>query len=208
MPRITHIKPQKDKSRFNIYLDGKFAFGLDALVIVGENLKTGQEISLEKVQALIAANELQKYLDRVFNFLSYRPRSKKEIINYLARKKVGGETEKIILQKLTRLNYINDLAFAKWWLEQRQTFRPEGKRLLKLELKRKGVSDEIIAEVLSTGPELDSEQLARQVLKKKIRLLQRYPWKEAFKKALGLLLRRGFDYQTAKSVIEKEFKKE
>jgi len=208
MPRITHIKPQKDKSRFNIYLDGKFAFGLDALVIVGENLKTGQEISLEEAQALIAANELQKYMDRVFNFLSYRPRSKKEIIDYLARKKVGGETEKVILQKLTRLNYIDDLAFAKWWLEQRQTFRPEGKRLLKLELKRKGISDEIIAEVLSTGPELDSEQLARQVLKKKLARFQKLPYKEAFNKALSLLLRRGFDYETVKGVIEKELKKE
>src|SRR5687767_9245116 len=91
--------------------------------------------------------EIQKYLDRALHFLRYRPRTEKEIINYLSKKKADDKTSQLVVEKLKDLQLINDHEFAKWWIEQRQTFRPRGMHIIKMELKQKGVAEDIIQEV-------------------------------------------------------------
>ena len=83
MSKITKIKAQKNKKRVNIYLDGKFAFGLDADNFLKANLKKGQELNQKQIDDLIFKNEFQKLFDRTLRLISRRPRSKKEIRDYL-----------------------------------------------------------------------------------------------------------------------------
>ncbi len=205
MSLVTQIKPQKNKKRFNIFLDGKFSFGLDAEVLVKQGLKVGQELKPEQVEKLIKENELQKILDRVFNFLSFRPRSQKEILNFLKRKQVGEQTQDLIIKKLADLKMIDDLAFASWWSEQRQTFRPEGQRLLKMELKNKGIAKEIIDQALKEQKPVSQLAMAEKLLAKKKNQLQKLSFEERKKKIYGLLLRRGFSYETVKKLIGRDF---
>lgn len=201
MPAITKIKPQKRKDRFNIFVDGKFAFALSAESLAKADLKINHEISSDRIKELTKENEFQKALDKTFNFLSFRPRSKKEITDYLARKKVVDQLKKKIFEKLEDLQMINDLDFAKWWVDQRQTFRPTGKRLLVLELRKKGIAKEIIDRVLEFLAEESEEEQAMRVLSKKERQLKGLPRQEVWKKASGFLLRRGFGYQAVKKAI-------
>jgi regulatory protein len=208
MPRITQIKPQKKPGRFNIFIDGEFALALSAEGILKEGLKVGQEISPEIISKLVKENELQINLDKVFKFLSFRPRSKKEILVFLKKKQLGEETEKAIFKKLEDLKMINDLDFAKWWVEQRKTFRPEGCRLLRLELQQKGIDQEVINQVLSLVNKEPEINLAKRVLDKKQRQFQGLTKGEFKKKAFNLLLRRGFSYETVRRAIEKELVKE
>ncbi len=208
MPLITDIKLQKNKKRFNIYLDGKFAFAVSAEALAKAELAIDKEISSEKVEELIKEDEFIKFYDRVLRFLSYRPRSEKELQYWFKRKKVGSETQKLIEKKLRQYKYLDDQEFTRWWIEQRMTFRPFGKRRLSLELRQKGISKEIIEEQLGSLKNEDLSQLAEKLAKKKLKALKGLPYFEARTKLTAFLARRGFRWEIIKEVVAKTLKKE
>ncbi|MBI2587417.1 RecX family transcriptional regulator [Candidatus Amesbacteria bacterium] len=101
---------------------------------------------------------MQALLDQSLKFLSYRPRSKKEVETFL-RKKTKDDT--LINQTITKLEaakLINDEEFGRWVIESRSRSRPRGIRLLKQELKQKGVDTDI---------NVDEVELAEKALEKK-----------------------------------------
>lgn len=202
--QVTKITPQKfRKNLFNIYLDKKFAFALNGDELFKSHLKLGSQISSEDAQKFIKIKKEIDLTDSLYRFISFRPRSEKEVRDYFKKKKVEpSEIEKLI-EKAKSLNLLNDLDFAKWWLEQRQTFRPKGPRLLKVELKQKGISDEIINNVLSQQNSQTEFQTALALAKKKQPHYKNLPILEQKQKLLGFLLRRGFDFDTAKEAITK-----
>lgn len=208
MPLITDIKPQKNKKRFNIYLDGRFAFGLSVEARLKAGLKIDQEISEEKVEELIKEDEFIKFYDRALNFLSYRPRSEKELQDWFKKKKIGNETQKLIEKKLRRFNYLDDREFTRWWIEQRMTFRPFGKRRLALELRQKGINQEMIEEELGKLEDDKLIELAEELVKKRMKTLKNLPYFEAREKLLAFLSRRGFRWEIIKTVVAKTLKKE
>lgn len=150
-------------------------------------------------------DELQKFYDRTLRFLSYRHRSEKEIKDFLACKQVAPVVIAKILKKLKEQNFINDREFAKWWIEQRTGSKPRGWRAIKMELKQKGISDELITnyKLLITN----EEELARKAIEKKTAIYKKLPRQEAYQKLSQFLLRRGFDWETIKIVIDEALKK-
>jgi len=203
VPFITAIKSQKKrKNRFNIYLDGKFVFGLSAEALAKANLSVGQELSRKEVDSLIFENELGKSLDRVYHFLSYRPRSEKEIRDYLKRKMISDDLSGKVIAKVKKQGYLDDLEFVRWWVEQRSTFRPRGKRALVAELRQKGVAPEIIDKVLSDV--VDEVSLAQKAIQKKINEYLKLPSRESRQKIAAYLRRRGFSWETIEKVFDKE----
>jgi len=209
MPIITAIKPQKRREeRFNIFLDGKFAFSLPAEALAKAGLHSNQEISQESVEKLIKESELSLVFDKVLKFLSFRPRSEFEINEYLLRKNVGEETRKMVLQKLKQLQLINDEAFARWWLEQRSTFRPSGTRLVKYELRRKGVAEELIKTLLAEErPKVADVLLAEKLAVKKLPRLKNLPEKEIKQKLYVSLAQKGFSFEVIEETVAKILKK-
>ena len=210
MATITSIKPQKSKKdRLNIFLDGKFAFSLSADILAKAALCENQEISGEKVAELIKESEFSLVFDKVLRFLSFRPRSEFEINEYMLRKEVGGETREMVLEKLKNLNLIDDEAFARQWIEFRTHGRPEGKTLIKMELRRKGVDKEIIDKLLSEERGSASEKiLAEKYGRAKLKRFKNLPALEAKRKLYSALMMRGFSGETVREVIDKLLKKE
>src|SRR5688572_6742591 len=100
MGTITGIKKQKTRLFFNIYIDGEFAFSASPDNIVNWGIKTGKEISPEKIKELTESSDFQKNLDRVLGFLSVRPRSTKELEDYFKRKKMDPDVGNKILKKV------------------------------------------------------------------------------------------------------------
>lgn len=206
--RITDIEPQKRKgNRFSIFLDGKFAFGLSHLTLLDNNLKVGKNLKEEEITKIVAREELSKLTDLATNFLSYRPRSEKEISQYLTKKIAKRENIKYseakdshliekVVSTLKKYKYINDFEFAKWYFESRLRSRPRGLMLIKLELKKKGVSDDIIENLLSgSASEID---LAKKALQKKIKRWQNLSPLDLKKKVYQHLSSRGFNFETIK----------
>lgn len=173
--KITDVTEQKrNKDRLNVFVDGRFSFGVHPEVWLDFGLKVGREISEEIVNQVKAADDFRQAFDRALNFLSSRPRSRREVEQYLRDKLIyknsdyaelesSEEKEKYraekaesierILDRLAEKKYLDDAAFAKWWIDNRRQFRPRGKRLLLLELKAKGVSDADIEAALTTPDE-------------------------------------------------------
>jgi len=147
----------------------------------------------------------EKILNKAYHLLSFRPRAEAEI-----RRRLQKHTKKEVLidkvvERLRELNLLNDHEFVRWWVEERQTFRPKGKQLIELELKRQGIKKEIIDEVLGqegASGSLSQVELARQAIKKKISLYKNLSRREFRQKVGEFLARRGFDWETIGSVID------
>lgn len=200
MAKISQISPQKTQQRVNIYLDGQFAFGLDLDNFLKSGLVVGQELTDEQIEELVFKNDFQKLYDRVLRFISVRPRSKREITDYLSRKKTPEKLVEKIVDRLAAGGLIDDAAFARWWVEQRVTFRPKGKRALLAELSQKGVNREISEKVINQ--EINEEELARRAAEKKLRSLASLPSQERRQKMTNFLLARGFSWETIKKIID------
>ena len=196
---ITAIKPQKkNPRRVNVYLDGEFAFGLSKLIAAW--LKVGQTLPEEKIASLQAEDERETVYQKALHFLSYRPRSTAEVRQNLNKRNVPEALIEATLERLQRSGLVNDEAFARAWVENRSEFRPRSKSALKMELRRKGLDDEVIQSVLAEG--VDEEALALQAARKYVRRLEARAERsrsgldrsEFRLKLSGFLSRRGFSY--------------
>ncbi len=201
MADITQIKPQKNKKRVNIYLDGKFAFGLDLINYMKLGLKVGQEYSEDEIEEIVKKAEFQKTLDKLLRFATLRPRSEKEITTWLKKKKVHESIHKGLFNRLKRLDLLDDEKFAKWWVEQRQNFRPKSKRILKYELRSKGINNDTIENVLFEI-EVDEVKIAKDILDKKKYKWERLKGFEKRRKMSEFLARKGFGWDVIKKVID------
>jgi len=134
MAVITSIKPQKNKKRVSLYLDGEFGFGLDLENFVKLGLKTGMRLKDEEIREIVKKAEFQKVLDKLLKFASLRPRSEKEFNLWLKKHKVHQSLHEDLFNRLKRLELIGDEKFAKWWVEQRLQFKYKSKRELEFEL--------------------------------------------------------------------------
>lgn len=196
--KVTKIKAQKNQRRVNIYLDGKFAFGLDADNLLKAELEVGQELTEKQIRDLIFKNEFQKLYDRALKFISFRPRSEKEIRDYLKKKKAASRLADEVVKKLQSLGQLDDQAFAAWWFEQRAAFRPRGKFALKAELRQKGISQAIIEKVLE---QLDELSLAQKAVVKKMKAYKKLGPREFRQKMTAFLARSGFSWETIREVL-------
>ncbi|KAB2904598.1 MAG: RecX family transcriptional regulator [Anaerolineae bacterium] len=196
---ITALEVQKrDRERVNVYIDGQFAFGLDALE--ASALKTGQTLTPQEIAALKAKDAAATAYKQALGFLSYRIRSSSELRDYLRRKRYDDTLIEEVIGRLTELNYLNDLEFARTWVRNREEFHPRGASALRYELRQKGISSEIIDEALA---EFDPFESAYHAAQKKARSL-RGKSREALRQQIGgNLMRRGYDYTTVNSVLER-----
>ena len=201
MGKITALKANKRTDKqLNMFLDGKFAISVDTEVAVKEELKIGQELSDEQLKDLAENVSLARCLNTAYRFLSYRPRSEAEMKDRLHRRGFEDSKIEIVINKLKEQKLLDDTAFAQFWKENRDTFRPRSQRLTRLELKKKGVADEIVNEVTDDSNDMDS---AYQAALKKARRLAGEDY-EVFNRRVGdFLKRRGFDYAVIHQTVKR-----
>ena len=193
---------QKNKDRVNVYLDGRFAFGLAA--IEAARLRRGQTLSDDEIAALQNRDEAQKAHESALRYLDYRPRSVDEIRRHLKGKDVAPEVTDEVVERLTGVGLLDDRAFARYWLENRSDFSPRGERALRLELRQKGVPGDIIAEVLSEGH--DEDEAAYRAAMAQARKVRTTDPVEFRRKMEARLARRGFSYDTAREAVTRAWR--
>jgi regulatory protein len=198
--QITGLRfQQQTADRVNVYLDGHFAFGLPALEAA--HLRVGQYLSDAELSRLQAADQTQKTYDRAVRFLSYRPRSTAEVRRHLADAEADETTIEAVLDKLAAQGYLNDAEFARYWVENREQFRPKGPRALRQELRQHGLAGEAIEAALAeVNPAEGAYAVARQRAMRIADLAITEP--AVFRRKLSdFLARRGFDYEIIRDVI-------
>lgn len=198
MKKITAIEPQKkNPSRVSIYLDGEFSFGLSRIVAAW--LKVGQLLSEEKANRLIAEDAREVAMQRALHFLSFRPRSSREVKAFLEKHEIPEDVIDFTLQRLQETNLLNDTQFAQNWVESRKIFRPKSRKFLAFELRQKGLQDELIQQILQEN--VDESALALDAARKYERKLQGLTWQNYRQKLTGFLGRRGFSYEISAPVV-------
>lgn len=211
MPIITKLKIQRSKRRVNLYLDYKFAFALSLEKVAKLGLHKDQKLSSSEVEKLIFQNQFEKILYQTLNFLSFRPRSEKEVLDYLGKKllsqNLGKKTKKKVLSELKKQRLIDDYQFSLWWVDQRLSFRPRGKKLLRLELYQKGVRRSIIDQVLTEVDEKEIKSSLHRLLDKKLRIYKNISKLELKRKIFSSLARRGFSFSLIKKAIDEKLEK-
>lgn len=205
MPQITKITPQKNQQRFNVYIDGQFAFGVSKFTLLQKGLKEQKQVSQKVIDEVIKKEKTSKFMDLANNFLSVRPRSEKELKDYLTRKisqieqvkfheAAGSPIIERVVKTLKRYGYIDDKSFAKWFVKSRLNSNKKSVRLIKLELKRKGVPSQLIESL--KFPASQDKKSAVSLVQKKVERWQKLKPLEYKKKFYAYLLSRGFEYDT------------
>ncbi len=134
---------------------------------------------------------MDKTWDKLIKFATLRPRSEKEVRDWFYRKKVGEKSQKKYFNQLKELEFLDDEKFARWWIDQRLSFRPRSKRELTSELIKKGIERTLIKRIIDEF-EIDEVKIAKRLLSKR-----NY---QNSQKAMAYLSRKGFDWETIKEV--------
>jgi len=206
MSKITRLVAGKSREkRVNVHLDGKYAFSLLAEVVLKEGLRVGQELSDEDQERLTGVDGYQRCLNAAIRFLGYRPRSEAEIRQRLLKHGYDGANIDKAIARLKEQGLVDDTAFARFWIENRESFSPRSRRLTKLELQRKGLDIEVIDQIVS---EVDDSDSAYRAALSKARRLSPADY-QVFRRRLAQYLgRRGFDYEVIKETVERVWKEQ
>jgi len=150
------------------------------------------------------AEQTRKYLENCYRFLSIRSRSEKEVKDYLVKKNAPAEIITEIIKQLKEHKFLNDEEFARSWVSSRARLKPKGKSLLKIELKQKGISPDLIDKVLSESVDELPDELTQaiKIIEKRIEKLKGQPKQVIYQKIGGFLARRGFSFALSKKAID------
>jgi regulatory protein len=190
MATITALTPQKrNTDRVNIFLDGEFAFGMMASAATG--LRAGQILSSTEIATLKELDEAEKAKKAALHLISRRPQSKAEIERKLRKNKYDDLIIDQVIDHLIAVDLLDDAAFAEYWVEQRETFRPRSRVALSQELRQKGVSRAVIETAVE---QVDETSAARQAAAKQARRWSELS-EDEFRIKLGQYLQRlGYPY--------------
>ena len=198
MKTITELKVQeKNKKRVSVFLDGEFYCGMGLFTVMQNRLKVGEQVDEKRLAEIAAEDNYSEALDKALNYIAKAMHTKMQVIVYLKKKEYDGKTIARVIDKLQEYGYIDDEMYAKKFAEERS--RREGKRKIALELKVKGIDPKISETVLDD--EFSEDEGCRRVAEKylKGRPLDR----ELKQKCYRYLLSKGFDYDVAKSTLDK-----
>ena len=194
--KITKISEQvKNPNRVSVYVDGKYSFSLNLDQLLETKLKVDTEFDEAKLKEFIKLSQIGKLKMRTLEWLIIRPRSAKELKDYLRRKKVEPEEANNLIKYFQTKNYQNDEVFTKWWLQQRLA-KQKSLQFIRFELRTKGVNSETIQLVLEEGA-VNEEQILRELVTKK----RRQAKYQDNQKLTEYLLRQGFNYSLIKDVL-------
>ena len=192
---ITAITPQKhDAKRCNIEVDGRFFCGMQLLTVMEHRLKVGSIVTEEELSALQLAGEKQTALDKALTHISASMKTEKGVRDFLRRKGYLQEVSDYVVEKMKGYGYLDDEAYARAYAES--AGKRKGSRLIRMELKCKGVPESALAAL----PERDERGAAAEVLQKYLRGKEQDV--KTLRKAYAHLISKGFDHDTARAALE------
>lgn len=197
MAEITAITPQKkDKTRCNIEVDGRFYCGMKLVTVMQNRLKVGCVITGEELSRIQLESEKQTAFDKALTHITQTAKTEKDVRDFLKKKGYLQDVCDYVADKMKSYGFLDDEAYAKAYVQS--AGKSKGRRLIAMQLKQKGVSDEAVEAALGT---LTGEtESAKRVLEKYLR--GKTPDKKTLQKAYAHLLSKGFDYNTAKAALE------
>lgn len=206
--RITSITLQtRNKNRVNVSVDGEYRLSLYTYQLIDLGIKIGQDYNEVELAILEQESQFGKVYSRALEYCLTRPRSVREMRDYLYRKtrstidKKGGlrpgvppEITDRVLNRLSEKNYVDDVKFTHYWVENRLVIKGASRRKLSAELRNKGIDISIIDQEFSQTERSDDDEIQKIITKKRTR----YPDDQ---KLIAYLARQGFKYDDIKRAL-------
>ena len=194
---VSAIEPQKhNKNRFSVFLDGEYAFSLDDETLVKSKLKSGVVLSSEDIRYLTEEAEYASCKEAGLKLLSRKRYTCRELCAKLSEK--GFSVSDEVCEKFTELGLLNDCEFARAYASDAAKISGKGGRLIKSELKRKGIADSIIEGVME---EFDNSDALSKLVEKKFR--GKTPDRKTAASVFAACMRKGFGTDEIRSAIRK-----
>ncbi len=140
--------------------------------------------------------------------LTGRARSRAELRAKLDARLVPEEISERLLDRFEEVGLVDDAAFARAWVESRQSGKGLAPRALAQELRRKGVPDEVAREALEVVDETAQRDAARALVRRKLRSLRAVDTTTATRRLVGMLGRKGYSSGLAFAVVREELARE
>ena len=203
--KITSIqKQQKAKSRYNIYVDGEFAFGLYKDTITDYGLRVNDELNEMLLNEIKESDELIYGKKTAFEFLAYKARSKKEVYDKLKTRNISEKSIIKVLDYLEQLKYIDDETYIKTFLSG-LSGKPSGRKMMLHKLLKKGINKElaerVLNDILNDKSDYDN---GKKLLLKYVPKIKSKDFYEIKKKCFTYLMSRGFEYETVNLLLNSE----
>jgi regulatory protein len=153
MSYISKITTQKKHTgRFNVYIndgtDEKYAFSVDEDVLIKYQLKKGMELDEFTQLEVLYQDTVRKAFGTAIQYLAFRMRSEKEVRDYLKQKDIEETVIQEVIHRLNHHHYLNDEEFALAFIRTQINTSDKGPRVIKEELKEKGIDHSILEKVM------------------------------------------------------------
>ena len=204
---ITKILRKKARQPvYSVFVDGALAFELSDEVLMKFGLKTGDKIDEQAVEKISTSEGFHRALRFSVNYLSYRPRSSKEILDHLRKKGFAPDFGRKVVQHLQKLEMVNDVEFARMFVRDKLKKKQVGRAWIRRALYEKGVSSHIVEKVFKEYiSDDDQEQAAHLAAEKRLRLanatFEKLDNERKRKRLFDYLLRRGFSSDVALKAV-------
>lgn len=202
MAKITKIQAQKRKGRYNIFLDGKYAFPVAEQTLIDFRLMNDVELTDEDIKEIQDSENINKAYGDAVNYLSYQLRTKKEIKDYLYKKEYHRDAVDEVISRLEKLHYLDDASYAKSFINTQLRTTANGPKIIEQKMAKKGVPNNVIQDAIV---EIDYDTLlenATDFAKKQARKQSRASFKQMLTKLRASLYQKGFDNEIIETAIK------
>lgn len=198
---ITKVSAQKRPGRYNIFLDGKYAFSAGEKTVAEFVLLKGKELDDEQVEKIRQFDAAAKASDLAAHFLSYEPRTIFEVLQYLKKHEISDEAANSAVNQLNELGYLDDRQYAKLFIKNDLRVGSDGPKSLLRKLTQKGVDPEISQTELDEVMDEDWIEVGQRVIKSMIHQAGKLAQRELKGKMKTKLLMHGFDGGISSEII-------
>lgn len=190
---------KKNKDRFSIYLDERFAFTISEDDYIGMNLYEKKDLTDEELDYIKNTLNFRDAKNAAVKYLSLKIRTENEVRLKLLEDGYDNDSIEKSIEELKSIGYINNKLYAQKFIFDRIKLKPKSKKMLKFELMNKGIDENIIEEVLDDW-NVDEKVVAEGLVKRKF---GKYDMKdEKVRKKIYMFLRhRGYSHEVITIVI-------
>ncbi|CAN5569755.1 recombination regulator RecX [soil metagenome] len=202
--KITKIEQQKkDKTRYNIHLDGEYAFGLYDTSLLEFQICSGDDLEDSKLEEIKAFDEFLYGKRVAYNYLAYKPRTEKEVRSKLRLKKISELSTDKVITELQRQKFLDDDKYAKNYVEIKSQQKGMGRNMLFMKMMQKGLKKESIEETLKENFSNETEISSGVTLLRKYAKKNKLVTKDELRnKAFRYMFSRGYGFDVIETVMK------
>lgn len=201
IPKITMIETQKRKGRYNVYLDGEYAFPVDEAVLVRHVLHKGMEVPPSFQKQLELEDSFSKAYSRALTYMSHSLRSEKEVEDDLVSHEFSLSVAMEVISKLKELNYVDDLVYAESYTRTAANLNGKGPYVIQQELKKRGIKETTIETALEQYPFEQRIENGIAAAEKVLKRAKKNSSRETQNKVRQNLMQKGFNKEEIEEIL-------